>query len=328
LRKRRVPQAPAVPQGPFFVIEEEPAPPSGKARRLAAILVPLGLIAVIAALSALFLAGVVRMGRPSMTAVSTASRISRASRPLDAKTRFTDDDDAVYCCATVRAFGDTRLEARWSQSGTQVAVFKSTFGAMAGPPAAKFTTARGNVAFALQRPRAGWVKGPYTVKVFIAGRQAGSAEFLIGSSQPSGLTGVRYTDPSGGFSILVPEGWLQAEASSLGGAVTGFIAPAGQAYPPRFAVSLTDFTSTDVKYLNDIVSKAGANPTELFSAYSVGDIKGARRVFDWDYQGARLRSVQVVLATADRIYSIDCHGLATEFATNEPVFNAVINSFR
>jgi hypothetical protein len=318
----------ASPQGPVFVIEGGPPPGSGSGRRLAAIIVPLVMIVVIATVSALFLTGVIRLGTPSMTAISMASRINRAARPLDARKRFTDEDPAAYCCATVRAYGNTPLEAKWFQSGTQVADFKSTFGAMAGSPAARFTTSRGNVAFALERPRSGWVTGPYTVKVFIAGKQAGSTDFLVGSGQPAGLTGVRYTDPAGGFSILVPEGWLPAEASTLGGALAGFMAPAGQAYPPRYAVSLTDFTSVDVKYLNDIMTKAGARPGELFSAYSVGEIKGARRVFDWDYQGAKLRSVQVVLQNGDGIYSIDCHSLATDFQASEPVFNAVVNSFR
>jgi hypothetical protein len=316
-----------------FTIEGPPAEPSTRGRNAAAIIIPVVLIALIVALSVVFLTGAVKLGKPAVGSISLASRVSSSNRPLDSRARFTSDDAAIYCCASVRAFGATRLEARWYQAGAQMADFKGTFGAMAGTPPAKFLTARGNVAFKLERPKEGWVGGPYSVKVLVNGKAAGERAFMVSEAATAGVAGVRYNDPAGGFSIMVPEGWVAADKSTLGGGLAGFIAPAGQSpYPPRFAVSLTDFTSVDPAYLNEIIKKAGAKDEQLFGPYSIMDLAGARRTFDWDFQSGgqnfRLRTIQVVVQTGDKIYSIDCHSLVTEFPSNASTFNAVINSFR
>ncbi|MHB8896107.1 MAG: hypothetical protein ACYC99_13155 [Candidatus Geothermincolia bacterium] len=300
---------------------------------MAAILVPVALIVVVVTLSLLFLTGIVKLGTPSATAISLASRTGPSNKPLDARTRFTASDPDVYCCASVRAFDGTVLESRWYQAGEQVSVFKSTFGKMAGSPSTKFMTTRGRVAFRLERPDGGWAGGPYSVKVFVDGKMAGQRDFMISASEPGGMTGSRYADPAGGFSIVVPEGWLAADKASLGGALAGFLAPAGQSpYPPRFAVCLTDYTSVDINYLNGIITPAGAKPGELFGQYAIGNLVGARRTFEWDYtngsQQYRLRTIQVVVQVADRFYGIDCHSLSQDFASNEPTFNAIINTFK
>ncbi len=330
--KRVVEDAPRY-VGPVFMVQQEAPGRGTTGRRVAAVAVPVALIAAVAATSALFLSGVVRIGGPSATAVTTASRVSASARPLNARSRFDADDEAIYCCATVRAFADTTLEARWFQAGVPVGTFKSTFARMAGPPPVKFLAARGNVAFRLERPPGGWATGPYSVKVFVDGVEARERSFMISEEAPEGMTGARYSDPAAGFSIVVPEGWLAADGASLGGAPAGFLAPhGGGAYPPRFAVSLTDFESAEPGYLNSVVGQAGGTATEQFSSYSINEMVGARRVFEWDYASGsgqnRLRTIQVVMQSGDKVFSIDCHSLASEFASNEPILNAIVNSFR
>jgi hypothetical protein len=97
-------------------------------------------------------------------------------------------------------------------------------------------------------------------------------------------------------------------------------------------VSLTDFTSVETGYLDDALRQSGAKAGEVFSSYSVGQMVGARRVFEWDYVSGqekyRLKTIQVVLQKEGKVYSIDCHSLALDFDANEPTFNTVVNSFR
>jgi len=333
LRKKHPPEPVRPVQGPVFTIEGQTTVPSTSGRNAAAVIIPVVLIALIVALSVIFLTGVVKLGKPSVGSIALASRVNSSNKPADSRARFTSDDGAIYCCANVRAFGSTRLEARWYQAGTQVADFKRTFGAMAGTPPARFLTARGNVAFKLERPEEGWAGGPYSVKVLVDGKSAGERAFMVSEARTAGIAGVRYNDPAGGFSITVPEGWVAAEKSTLSGGLAGFMAPAGQSpYPPRFAVSLTDFTSVDPSYLNGIMKQAGAKDEQLFGPYAIMDLAGARRTFDWDFtsgaQQFRLRTTQVVVQVGDKVYSIDCHSLVTEIPANEPTFNVVINSFR
>lgn len=319
--------------GPVFTIEGPPEPPSTTGRRVAAILVPALTLAVLIALAVLFLTGTVRFGTTSVTAVTLASKVDASGRPLDSKARFTDEDASVYCCANVRAFASTRLESKWFLAGKQVSSTRSTYAKMAGTPPARFVTSRGRVCFRLERPSGGWAGGPYSVKVFLNGKQAAQKDFMISEARPDGMVGLRYTDPSGLFSIVVPEGWRAAEKSSLGGALAGFMAPAGQAaYTPRFAVSLTDFESADVEYLNRAIGPAGATTLDSFVPYAIGELAGARRTFEWDFsengQVHRLRTIQVVVQTPQGVFSIDCHSLASDFTANEPVFNAIVNTFR
>lgn len=318
--------------GPVFTVEGPPAEPSSRGRRVAAVAVPAVTVAVLVVLGVLLLTGTVKFGSPAVTAVTLASKVDATGKPLDSRTRFTDEDDRVYCCANVRAFDSTRLESRWYAAGVQVSGTKGTFGKMAGASPAKFTTTRGRVCFSLLRPATGWAAGPYSVKVLLNGKTANKKDFMISVARPEGMVGLRYTDPSGAFSIVVPEGWRAAEKSSLGGALAGFIAPAGAVeYPPRFAVSLTGFESADVTYLDRTLNLAAGAP-DAFTAYSIGELAGARRTFEWDYsdngQVRRLRSIQAVVQTGQGVYSIDCHSLASDFPANEPTFNAIINTFR
>jgi hypothetical protein len=307
-------------------------PSAGRGRRVSAVLVPLLLLCTLTALVVVFLTGMVTVGKPSMTAITLAPKIDETQRPTSAATEFSSDAPAVYCCATVRAFSTTKLEARWFDSSGQVARYRSTFGAMSGTAGAKFLPSRGRVAFKLERPKRGWSLGPYTVRLLLDNAQAGEADFTVSKARVEGTSGTRYEDPSGGFSILVPEGWKAADKSSLEGALAGFMGQMGP-YPPRFAVSLTDFTSVETGYLNQVMKQEGANSNELFQQYSIGDLAGARRTFDWELdagnnQRYRLRSIQVVVQVDNRVYGIDCHSLAIDFSQNEPTFNAVINSFR
>ncbi len=293
-------------------------------------MVPALLLAGVAALCAVLLTGVVKFGAPSLSGVSFSSRVDGALKPLDSKTRFTTDIPSLYCCARLRAFAGTRLEARWFKDDKQVGDFKGTFGAMAGSSGAKFLTSSGRVAFCLERPEAGWAAGSYTVRLLIDGKLETKAKFVLAKAS-SVATLTRYTDPGAAFSIMVPESWAAADKATLTGALIGFIAPSGP-YPPRFVVTDTDFTSAEIGYLNEIVRQAaGARAEVLFTPYSIGDMVGARRTFEWEYeadgQQYKLRSIQVVAQAETNVYSIDCHSLAMDFRVNEPIFNAVINSF-
>lgn len=276
------------------------------------------------------LLGVVKFGAPSMTGITMASRVDRSNRPMTATATFSDDDDSIYCCATAHAFAGTRLQARWFHQGEVIAQYTGRFGSMAQAPAAKFLAATARVAFKLSRPEEGWAAGSYSVRLAVDGKEAGSRAFTV-SKSPEGAAGTRYDDPGGGFSVLVPAGWLPGDKATLGAALAGFIAPSGP-YPPRYAVSLTDFTSVEPGYLNGILRQAGAKQGEVFAAYSVGEMVGARRTFEWDYKSGeeqyRVKTIQVVLQSEGKVYSIDCHSLAMDYQSNEPTFNNVISSFR
>lgn len=308
------------------------AGPSPRGRRAAAVALPVVTVAVLVAMGALLLTGTVKFGAPAVTAVTLASKVDSAGKPLDSRSRFTGEDERVYCCANVRAFASTRLESKWYGAGVQVSSTGGTFGGIAGTSPVRFATTRGRVCFALERPADGWVAGPYSVKVLLDGRVAGRKDFMVRVAGPEGMAGIRYRDPSGAFSIVVPEGWRAAEESSLGGALAGFLAPSSPAgYIPGFAVSLTDFESAGAGYLNKTMNLAPGAP-DAFVPYSIGELAGARRTFEWDYDGngepRRLRSVQVVVETGGGVFSVDCHSLASDFPLNEPTFNAVINTIR
>lgn len=332
--RRKSPSDPVEGQAlPGFAIGPEQPKSPGGGRRAAAIVVPLVLVAVVVAVSVVFLLGVVKFGKPSLSGSALASQIDSSRKPVDTTSRFSADDAAIYCCANVRAFGDTLFEARWYRTGLQVGYYKGRFGAMAGAPPVKFLPTGGRVAFKLERPKDGWAGGPYSVRIMMNGKRAAALDFMVSEAAPEGLIGARYTDPSGAFSIIVPDGWRSAEAASIGGGLAGFIAPSAQsAYPPRFVVSSTDYASADVAYLNEQIKQASPKPTEVFAGYSLGETPAARRTFDWDFkigdQQYGLRTIQVVVQKGGKVYSIDCHSLATDFAKNEKTFNAIIETFK
>ena len=253
-------------------------------------------------------------------------------KPASSSNLFSADAASVFCCANVRAFNDTGLEAKWFGEKGQVADFKGTFGQMAGVSGSRFAPTAGRVAFELAQPGGGWARGAYSVRVLLDGKPAGERNFRITEATGGGVVGTRYNDPGGAFSILVPDGWKPAEKQSLGSALTGFISPLGP-FPPKYAVSRTDFTSVETGYLNDILRQTGTTASsEMFAPYSIGDLVGARRVFEWDFnpngQQYRLKTIQVVVQVDNKVYSIDCQSLAIDYTENEPTFNAVINSFR
>lgn len=294
-------------------------------------LVPVLLLALVTAVVVVFLTGVLTLGQPMLSGITMAPKVDKTNRPLKSVSLFGADATSVYCCANVRAFNNTRLEARWFDEKGQVADFKSRFADLAGVSNAKFMPSSGRVAFQLQQPSGGWALGAYSVRLLLDGKPAGERTFRITDATPGTIQGTRYDAPGGAFSILVPDGWSAADKQSLGQAIAGFISPQGP-FPPRFAVTLTDFTSVETGYLNDILRQSGAKAGETFESYSIGDLLGARRSFDWDFtpNGQRypLRTIQVVVQVDDKVYSIDCHSLAIDFPANEPTFNAVINSFR
>lgn len=305
-----------------------------RGRTAVAVTVAVLLVVVVVALTIVFFTGVVRIGTPGYSNIKLTLEVDRAGRPVGKQTSFTGNESRVYCCARAKAFEDTVLESRWSRGDTNLADFKGTFGRLTGGSTGKFLAAEGNVAFYLDRPSEGWTPGSYTVELLIDGRQAGRESFTMpkpanGQALPTMVT---YEDTTRHFSIRYPEGWEEADPSSLSGGLVGFMSPSGGEYPPRFAIAVSDFSSTNIDYLNGILTSAGAPPTELFTAYSLGDRVGARRTFEWDYKEGdkthRLKSIQVVVQGRDHVYSLDCHSLASEFDANLPVMNAIINSFR
>lgn len=309
-----------------------PAAPGGRGRRAAAIWVPALLLLVVTAAVVVFLTGVVTVGQPKVSGITLSPKVDRSKRPVSSSSLFSADTASIFCCANVRAFNNTSLEAKWFGEKGQVADFKGRFGAMAGVSGARFTPSSGRVAFELQQPPGGWALGSYSVRLLIDGKPAGERKFRITKAAAGTVAGTRYSDPGGAFSILVPDGWKQADKQSLGSALAGFISPLGP-FPPKYAVSLTDFTSVETGYLNDILRQSGTTASsEMFAAYSIGDLLGARRIFEWDFnpngQQYHLRTIQVVVQADDKVYSIDCQSLALDFTQNEPTFNAVINSFR
>lgn len=316
---------------PWLGAGETPVPRRSTGRLVAAVLVPSALLAAVATVSVLLLTGVLRFGSPGVLSLSMSTRVDATLKPVKTATSFSSAEPALYCCARVRAFGDTRLEAQWLRGSVLVGDYKSTYAKVAPQPAVRFTTVTGRVAFKLARPGSTWPTGSYSVRVLIDGEPAGETRFAVTKAAPEAEEGSRYEDPSGRFSIMVPAGWSEAEPSSLGGALAGFVAPMGP-YPPRYAVSLTDFTSVDIAYLNSILRAEGAADDQLFSQYSIGDLVGARRTFEWDLklgeEQYRLRTIQVVVQKGPQVYSIDCQSLALDYKADEPTFNAVINSFQ
>lgn len=320
------PPPPGYPPGPA------PAASGGRGRRAAAILVPALLLIAVTAVVVVFLTGVVTVGQPAVSGITLAPKVDRSMRPVSSTSIFTADNASIFCCANVRAFNNTTMEAKWFGEKGQVADFKARFGVMAGVSGSRFAPTSGRVAFELRQPLGGWALGSYSVRLLIDGKPAGEQKFRITKAAAGTVAGTRYNDPGGAFSILVPEGWKAAEKQSLGTALAGFISPTGP-FPPKYAVSLTDFTSVETGYLNEILRQSGTpSSSEMFAAYSIGDLLGARRVFEWDFnpngQQYHLRTIQVVVQKDDKVYSIDCQSLAIDFTRNEPTFNAVINSFR
>ena len=284
------------------------------------------------ALGVMFFTGVVRFGTPGVSGVTMASKIDVRRRPVEKKARFSGSEQRIYCCARVRAFEDTVLEARWYLGSSQVGGYSTRYGSLTRSSTGKFITSGGNVAFSLERPPAGWLGGDYQVRVYLDAKRAGNTGFSI--KQRDGGSGLStYRDPAGVFSVGVPYGWSAADESTLDGALAGFLGQGGD-YPPRFVVVSTDYTSVDPAYLNGSLSKDGtAASGEQFQAYSLGESPGARREFEWDYESGeetfKLRSVQVLVQAKDgKVYGLNCHSKAEDFKSNLPVFNSIINSFR
>lgn len=284
------------------------------------------------ALAVIFFTGVVRFGTPRVSGLTMASKIDVRRRPVEKKARFSGSEQRIYCCARVRAFEDTVIEARWYLGSSQVGGYSARYGSLTQTSTGKFITAGGDVAFFLDRPPDGWLGGDYQVRVYLDAKRAVKAGFSIKQREDgSGLS--TYQDPAGVFSVGVPYGWAAADESTLDGALAGFLGQGGD-YPPRFVVVSTDYTSVDPAYLNGTLSQDGTTaPGEQFQAYSLGESPGARREFEWDYKSGeetfKLRSVQVVVQAKDgKVYGLNCHSKAEDFKSNLPVFNSIINSFR
>lgn len=308
--------------------------PGLKGRRTAAVSISALCLVVLIALLAVSLTGVVRVGRPAASSVATARRLSGSNRPAEPVTDFAESDTRIYCTAGVRAFDDTVLEARWRRGRQLVKSFARTFSALTGVSAGRLFTARANVAFYIERPAGGWVAGDYTVEVRLDGRTAGSARFSIAGGEGEDLApGVStYRDSGGAFTVSYPAGWSEADPATLGDALAGFVAPGAGEYPARFAVLLTDYTSAEPDYLNGILAQSTPPQQETFTAYSLGDARGARRTYSWSFESGEttlpLRSIQVVLPGKYGVYALNCHSLASGFDANLPAFNSIINSFR
>jgi hypothetical protein len=300
-------------------------------RRALAVTVVVGAVLIAAVLSVLLFSGIVRFGTPKVFSLTMASKIDGRKRPIARKVIFDGSEQRIYCCVRLQAFEDTVLEARWYRQEVQVGGFSGKFGALTGTSTVRFLVLGGNVAFYLTRPPAGWVGGSYRVKIYIDGKQAREAGFSISSQErESGTT--TYRDPSGLFSLEIPDTWEDADPGTLQGALAGFIGP-GDDYEPRVVVVPTDFTSVDPTYLNGALAQNGQQGAGQFQPYSIGNSAGARRDFEWNhtYEGANLKlhTVQVVFQGADgKVYSVNCHSTSEDYQANLPVFNSIINSLK
>jgi hypothetical protein len=311
----------------------QPAPDQAtppRDRRAVTVSIVAGFVLLVALLTFLFFAGVIRIGTPGVSSLTMASKIDSRQRPAVKKSRFDGSEKRIYCCARVRAFEDTVLEARWYRGNAQVGGITGTFGALTRSSGGRLSPSRGNIAFYLDRPPSGWVSGSYQVRVYLNRKRGRDAGFTITTRGQDSGAGV-YRDPGGLFSVKVPDGWVEADPSTLQGDLAGFTATTGE-YPPRFVVAETDFTGVDPAYLNGSVNQGGQQASGQFQPYSFGDNPGARRDFLWDYKDGgktyKLHSVQAVVQGKDgKVFSVNCHSLATEYDRNLPVFNSIINSF-
>ena len=291
------------------------------------------LVALIA-LFAVSLTGVVRVGRPAASSVATARSINASRRPVEKVTRFASSDSRIYCTARVRAFEDTVVEARWRLGRRLVKSFARPFSALTGVSAGRLFTTAADVAFYIETPPGGWGAGNYTVEVRLDGKASGSAAFSVsGGESAEQVPGVStYTDSGGAFSVSYPAGWIEADPDSLGDALAGFVSPVKGEYPARFAVLLTDYASAEPDYLNGLLAKEAQPQQETFTAYSLGETRGARRTYGWAMESGdstlQLKSIQVVMPGVEGVYALNCHSLASEFDENLAAFNAIINSFR
>jgi hypothetical protein len=307
------------------------APRAHGNRRTAAVVVVAAVVLTVAVLSLLLFSGVIRFGAPRLFSLTMASKIDGQKRAVARKVIFDGSEQRIYCCARLQAFEGTVLEARWYRQEGQVGGFSGNFGALTGTSTVRFLVLRGNVAFYLTRPPTGWVGGSYRVKMYIDGKQVREAGFSISSrAQESGTT--TYRDPSGLFSMEIPDTWDKADPETLQGALVGFIGP-GSGYQPRVVVVPTDFTSVDTAYLNGAVAQKGQQGAGQFQPYSIGNSAGARRDFSWDHTykntPVKLHTVQVVFQGSDgKIYSVDCHSTSEGYQANLPVFNSIINSLK
>ncbi len=288
-------------------------------------------VLLVALLTFLFFAGVIRLGTPRVSSLTMASKIDSHQRPSVKRSSFDGSEKRIYCCATVRAFEDTVLEARWYRENSQVGGITGKFGALTHSSSGKLLPSRGDIAFYLDKPPSGWIGGSYQVRVYVNGKRGRAVGFSVAARGQEG-TSQAYSDPGGLFSVKVPDGWLDADSSTLQGALAGFTATTGE-YPPRFVVIQTDYTGVDPSYLNGLVNQGGQQSSGQFQPYSFGSNPGARRDFEWDYKSGdktlKLHSVQAVVQGANgTVFSVSCHSLASEYDRNLPVFNSIINSFR
>jgi hypothetical protein len=294
------------------------------------------IIAVILTAALFFAAtsGVLRIGSPRITSISTASRVDGSERPVNGVNRFPQGAARIFCCARVTGFRDTVVEARWYHGGSQVKSYSTRFGALSGGTAGGIFPAGANVAFYLDRPPEGWPAGAYTVTVTLNGKKGARASFTVAAAstgEASIAPGV-YNDATGAFSVSYPADWTQADATSSEGVMVSFIAHDSGEYPPRFAVVSTDYSSAAPDYLNGLLADSGASKEEMFSAYSLGGTSGARRTYRWTYgegqSAVELESIQVVMQGKEGVLALNCHSLAAGFDSALPTFNQIINSFR
>ncbi|MDD5747934.1 MAG: hypothetical protein PHP64_02605 [Actinomycetota bacterium] len=300
-----------------------------RARTAGSILIVFLLVALSAFVVISFF-GVIRIGEARVFETVLCEKFDKNGKPIE-KTTFDGDEERLYCFASVSAFEDTEIEARWLKGNTLAARFKGDFGKIAGRFCGRFISSRGHVKFALESPRTGFLPGSYRVEIFLDGKQVSRLSFSVRESRERVRLESKYTDDMRHFSIGYPANWQSADSSSLGGALAGFISMENGTYPPRVAVVLTKFESVSLDYLNGILSASGTKGEEFFSGYSLGDRAGARRKFNWQYEGHEglsLTSIQVLIQGNGCVYGIDCHSLSGEFEKNLPVFNAIINSFR
>ena len=307
---------------------ESPVAERDAGRRATALLLAVLMVLSGGSLSGLLLAGVVRLGSPSLELVATARSVDSKLRPLERTAIFDRGDVRIYCCAEVRAFDDTLLGAKWYRGGAILREFRTRFSRLVGP-SSRFIRGRGHVAFHLDRPRGGWKEGSYRVILVVNGKAVHRAACRVEQAQPGGK---RYAHQGGAFSVMVPHGWFKAESRSAEGALAAFVSGGAGAFPPRFAVFKSTCDSASPDYLNSLLARAGVRPQERFKDYPVGGRNGARRTYEWEFkQGGktyRLRSTQALLEAEGSVYGLNCHSLFDEFDRNLPTFDSIIDSLK
>ncbi len=256
----------------------------------------------------------------------TAARGVAQGRPVGPGGTFTSDTNPIYVWFRHEGLpAGTRVTCVWYYLETTPVMRIADADLTLDPPT---DWGQFNMELPAGRP---WPVGNYRVELLLAGRPAAEARFEIvanaaAAAPPAPAEPRLYRHPRAGFQILPPPGWT----------LDDHVSPADLQMKSAGGEGLMEITSGPTSTKLDAVSYAAGwesnavGPDKLLHAKRAGrllDVAG-ERAYEAVYEGDGVLAKVVFVGFADRFFVMTGVFRTEDFASGEPVFDRVVESFK